>query len=189
MQEAFRVSANSSHMETLAGGWPALQGTMKRHWAKYKGKKSDENVPPTTCEQRMSKGEWQGKGHLWCMEHSTSECFVNPYKSHIALCNALHCIEEEIESPWAPVFKHILKFPLIVTLSCVTLRKYLTSLTFYSQEVFIHRLWESQLHFWRRLLLLDTRYRWWFTLGESSGPYLSLYDWSRFWSYIWQHIR
>lgn len=45
-------------------GLTRLQGTIKRHWAKYHGK------------MRMlqwiyaSKGGGQGKGHPWCIEHS-----------------------------------------------------------------------------------------------------------------------
>lgn len=76
-----------------------------------------------------------------------------------------------------------------VIYSYANLRKYLIYLSFYLLEVLINRFWESQLHFRRRLLLLDTRFRWWFRLGKISGPYLSLYEWSWFWSYIWQYVR
>lgn len=29
----------------------------------------DEDVAVNICEQRRSKGEGQGKGHPWCIEH------------------------------------------------------------------------------------------------------------------------
>lgn len=70
LQEASRVPTNPCHVEVLAESWPAVQGTMKRHWAKYHGEKSDEDAAANVCEQRRTR---KGASLVHGAQHLSSE--------------------------------------------------------------------------------------------------------------------
>lgn len=181
--------------------WPAFQGTMDRNIIERErgipGPWSTafcSNGEPFLLEQRKEEKEGSERNVGECVQESVGL----PFKNSLLLTSTnntfiwvilLHCIKREL-SCCGLVYKYIKKFTLFITPSCVILRKKLTiSVIFYLLEVFIHRLRENQLHFRRWLLFLDTRFRWWFRMGQSSGSYLSSHEWSWIWSHIWQLVR